>query len=126
MIVIYLQNGLGKLQVSGIEWSHPQVLQLWWYWHGWVDSHYWKLGELLVRYPLLSRLGGLATLVLETGIALVPLFPRLRWFFIPGMLGLHLGIGLTLNIWFTGYFLLLLLFFDWNPVLRALRVRSAL
>lgn len=117
LIIMYLQNGVGKLSASGLAWTEPGVLQSWWYWHGWVDSHYWRFGELLVTYPLLSRLGAVGTLLLETGVVLLPFFPVLRFLWIPGLLGMHLSIGLTLNIWFTEYFLLLLLFFDWDSLL---------
>ena len=34
-------------------------------------------------------------------------------------------VGLTLNIWFTEYFFLLLLFFDWEAGVRRLRGRAA-
>lgn len=128
MIIIYLQNGVSKLQDSGLAWTSPDVLAGWYEFHRLVDSHYWTYGEVLVEQPLLARLGAIGTLLLENGVVLLPFFPALRWVLVPGLVLMHLGIGFTLNIWFTEYFLLLLLFFDWEPVavrLRAARRRAA-
>jgi hypothetical protein len=121
MILVYFENGSSKLQVSGLGWTEPHVLAGWYEFHGKIDSHYWTYGELLVRYPLLSSLGAWGTLLFENGVVLVPFLPALRWFFVPGLIFMHVVIGLTLNIWFTEYFLLLLLFFDWHPAVERLR-----
>jgi len=120
LIIMYFQNGVGKLAASGLAWTDPNVLQSWFLWHDWVDGHHFRLGTLLLEYPLLARLGGYSTLVLEVGVILLPFFPSLRFLFIPGLIGMHATIGITLNIWFTEYFPLLLLFFDWEG-LRAFR-----
>jgi hypothetical protein len=114
LLLVYFETGTAKLAASGIHWTRPEILQGWFLFHHWTDSHYFAWGSLLLDHPWLSSLAAGATLVLEVGAVVVLFIERLKWVFIPGLMLMHVLIGLTLNIWFTSYFFLLLLFFDWS------------
>jgi len=121
MVLVYLEAGLGKILKSGLAWPQPDVLAGWYYFHLWTDTHYHEFGVLLLEHPWLASLSQVATLVIEIGVILVVFVDRLKWIFVPSLLLMHLVIGLTLNIWFTEYFFLLLLFFDWSRLPSTIR-----
>jgi hypothetical protein len=67
------------------------------------------------------------TLVVETLFPLVLFWPRLRWLFIPAVIGLHIGIRLTLGLDYSAWWLtVLVVFIDWPLVVDWLRPRLSL
>ncbi len=114
LVLIYFENGIGKLTTTGWRWTAPETLQGWYFDHLWLDTHYFELGRFLVDYPELARVSAIGTLILETGAILMVFVDSSKWVLVPSLGMMHLLIGLTLNIWFTEYFFLLLLFFDWE------------
>ncbi len=113
-LLVYFQTGVFKLLQSGLSWFDAETLQGWYLFHQWTDSHYFAWGELLLEYPTLAAVSATAAMILECGCIAILLCDRLKWLFVPALFAMHAVIGLTLNIWFTEYFFILLLFFDWS------------
>ena len=120
-LFVYFQTGLFKLTESGFDWFAAETLQGWYLFHLWADSHYFEWGELLIRHSWLAVFSSVTAIFVECGCVAIVFEDRLKWFFVPALFGMHVIIGLTLNIWFTEYFFILLLFFDWHAIVQACR-----
>lgn len=115
-IMVYSISGMYKLLQSGLQWTAPETLQGWYLFHRRTDTYYYDWGNLFLEYPTIVTLSAIVTLILEIGVVLILLNEKFKWVFVPGLILMHLMIGLTLNIWFKEYFFLLMLFFDWQRV----------
>jgi hypothetical protein len=97
----YFFVGLHKVIDSGIPWFRSGNLR--WVLYTAIDSSPGvplgdKVGRFIADHPHFTQLFAFGTLVLECGFPLVLLFPILRWFFVPGVISLHLGIALMMHL----------------------------
>jgi hypothetical protein len=122
LVLVYLESGVEKIARSGWGWVSAETLQGWYDFHLWVDTHYFTFGSVFSENPELAHAAAAGALALEVGAIVLPFAERSKWLLVPALAAMHLGIGLTLNIWFTEYFFLLLLFFDWEPARRLFTV----
>lgn len=94
----YLFVGLQKLRYSGLDWVTTDNLRnvLW----ASSDSHADPnaLALFVADRSWLAHLFAAGTLLVEIGFILCLPFARLRWFFVPAAVGLHLGIWLAMGL----------------------------
>jgi hypothetical protein len=63
--------------------------------------------------------------VRRAGFILCLPFARLRWLFVPGVVGLHLGIGLAMRLDYTAQALaVVLVFVNWVVVIESIRAAA--
>jgi hypothetical protein len=123
----YFFVGFQKLRYSGIDWVTSDNLR--WVLYASSDSqlHSNSLALFVADRAWLAHLFAAGTLVVELGFPLVLFWPRSKWFFIPGAVLLHLGIGLTMRLDYSSWALTdLIIFVNWPllvdwlaPALRA-------
>ena len=94
VIAFYVQAGLGKLLVGGPDWFLTGDTP----YYGAIISGT-GAGLVLSNYPWLFKLISLSTGFFELGFFLI-LWRPLRWLYAAGVIAFHLGILLTLNIFF--------------------------
>jgi len=116
MIVIalaYFFAGLQKWRYSGLPWVTSDNLRFILY----GQSHPDGLALFIADRPLLAHVFAAGSLLLETCFPLVLFFPKLRWLFIPGAIGMHVAIRLALGLDYSAQWLTaLIVFVNW-PVL---------
>lgn len=117
MVVIglaYLYAGLQKLRYSGLDWVATDNLRYVLYAASDAQAEPNQLALFVAERAWLAHLLAVATLVTEIGfIACLPA-PRLRWLFVPGVVGLHLGIGLTMGLDYSSQALaVIIVFVNW-------------
>jgi hypothetical protein len=69
----------------------------------------------------LSPISGLFSLIGELGFITILFLPRLRWFFVFSMIGMHTLVLASAGINFTGNSFILLLCLDWNRITGRLK-----
>lgn len=127
MIIValaYLFAGLQKLRYSGTDWVTSENLR--WVLYAASDSRADpnSLALFIADRAWLSHLLAGATLAVEIGFALCLPFARLRWLFVPGVVGLHLGIWLMMGLDYSAQFLtVIIVFVNWVVVSDSLRGR---
>lgn len=87
----YFFAGSTKLATSGLDWINGYSLQA----NMLSTGGAW--GPTVGRYVWLTSLMSIAILVVQVGFPLAILFPRLRWFFVPGSALVHLAAWNTMN-----------------------------
>ncbi len=109
--VIYLNAGVSKLWVAGLDWANGDTLQ----YYLWRDglSRGSELGVWLGQQHALAVLSSWITLVFECTFFLVLLWPRLLVLYVPLGFSLHLGMCLTSLACFVPYFALYSVFVPW-------------
>jgi hypothetical protein len=118
MIVVaggYFFSGLNKLIYSGPAWFLSDNLR--WVLYGISDQNPRPIGPaiFLASHPILSHLAAAGTFVAELGFPLVLRWPRSAWFFIPAVVALHVGIGLTMHLDYSAWALtVIVLFVPWD------------
>jgi hypothetical protein len=118
----YFFVGFQKLRYSGIDWATADNLR--WVLYASSDSqaHPNTLALFVADRAWLAHLFAAGTMVVELGFPLVLFWPRSRWFFIPGAILLHLGIGLTMKLDYSSWALTdLIVFVNWPAVVDRLR-----
>lgn len=92
----YCIIGLHKLQYSGLAWAGDNLR---WVLYTASDSQNGNSVSLFIAdHPLLAHAFAWGTLVVEVGFPLVLVWPVTRWFFVPGVVGLHAGIFATMKL----------------------------
>lgn len=123
----YFLVGLQKLRYSGVAWATSDNLRWVLYASAGPEGHPNAIALFVADRAWLSHLFAGATMVVETLFPLVLFWPRLRWFFIPAVIGLHLGIRFTLGLDYSAWWLtVLIVFIDWPLVVDWLRSRPTL
>jgi hypothetical protein len=120
----YFFVGFQKLRYSGIAWATSDNLRWVLYASKGPYGHPDALALFVADRAWLSHLFAGATLLVETCFPLVLFVPRLRWLFIPAVIGLHIGIRLTLGLDYSAWWLtVLIVFVDWPAVVDWIRSR---
>ena len=120
MIVVaggYFFSGIYKLLFSGPAWAFSDNLR--WVLYRISDENARPIAPalFLAGHPLLTHLVALVTLVVEIGFPLVLFRPRAAWFFVPAVVLLHVGIGLTMHLDYSAWALVaVVLFIPWDEV----------
>lgn len=129
MVVIalaYLFAGLQKLRYSGLDWVTTDNLRyvMW----ASSDAHAGgnQLALLVANNDWMAHLLAASTLVVEIGFILCLPFKRLRWFFVPAVVGLHVGIWLAMGLdYLPQATAVIIVFVNWPAITSALARRSA-
>jgi len=104
MVVVagaYCFSGLAKLLHAGPAWVTSGNLRWVLYAASDTQPHPNPYALFVADRPVLAHLIAAATLAVELGFPLVLWRPRLAWLFVPAVVAMHAGIGLTmhLNYW---------------------------
>jgi hypothetical protein len=125
MIVValaYLLVGFQKLRYSGLDWITTDNLRWVLYASSDVQSDPNQLALFVADRAWLAHLLAAATIAIELGFVLCLPFARLRWLFVPGVVGLHLGIGLTMGLDYSAQALaVVIVFVNWIVVVESIR-----
>ena len=125
MIVIafaYLFVGFQKLRYSGLDWMTTDNLRWVLYASSDTQSEPNRLALFVADRAWLAHFLAAATIAIEVGFILCLPFARLRWLFVPGVVGLHLGIGLTMGLDYSAQALaVVMVFVNWVVVIEAIR-----
>lgn len=123
----YFFAGYGKLYHTGIRWAD---------WEN-IRNHllaftqddffvvYTRIGTWIAAHPVLCGVIGAGTMLFELTFILCVFRPRLRRIYVPAALAFHVGILLSMNIYWL-YWPLLAVLVDWDAVRERVRLlRSA-
>jgi hypothetical protein len=125
MIVValaYLLVGFQKLRYSGLDWITTDNLRWVLYASSDVQSEPNQLALSVADRAWLAHLLAAGTIAIEIGFVFCLPFARLRWLFVPGVLGLHLGIGLTMGLDYSAQALtVVMVFVNWVVVIESIR-----
>lgn len=123
----YFFVGFQKLRYSGIEWFTSDNLR--WILYASSDRQADPNGLALfvADRPLLAHLLAAGTMATELSFPLCLAFPRLRWFFIPAVITMHVGIRLAMGLDYSAWWIsVLVVFVNWPVVVAWLqRLRPA-
>jgi len=127
MIVValaYLFVGFQKLRYSGLDWVTTDNLRWVLYASSDAQSEPNQLALFVADRAWLAHLLAAGTIALEVGFVWCLPFERLRWLFVPGVVGLHLGIGLAMGLDYSAQALaVVLVFVNWVVVIESIRSR---
>jgi hypothetical protein len=125
MIVVaggYFFSGLYKLVFSGLAWVTTDNLR--WVMYGISDENSHPIGPALylASHPLLAHLAAAITLALELGFPLCLWKPAAARLVVPGIVLLHLGIGLTMHLDYSAWAItVVVLFVPWDAMADRIR-----
>ena len=99
----YTFAAVSKLRESGLEWCNGYTLM------GHLARHDTSLARLITGDVLVAQVVSIATLLVQGTFALVFVFPRARWIYLPAAVGFHLGTWATMDTgpYVTLWFLLI-------------------
>jgi hypothetical protein len=123
MVVValaYLFVGLQKLRYSGLDWIATDNLR--WVLYGSSDAQADpnELALFVADRAWLAHLLAAGTMAVEIGFILCLPFAKLRWLFVPGAVGLHLGIMLAMGLDYSAQALtVIIVFVNWIAVAEA-------
>jgi hypothetical protein len=128
MVVIaftYCITGLHKLQYSGLGWATSDNLR--WVLYTASDSQNGNsLGLFIADHPLLSHLFAWSTLIVECTFPLALIWPVTRWFYVPGVVGMHLGIYATMHLNYIAMIAtVIIVYVNWAWIADRLKERGA-
>ena len=102
LCLVYLSSGYEK--VLAPDWWDGNVL-----WRSLVQPDFRQMDfNWLARYPWLPMLLSWFTMLIETGYCIGMWIPKLRVFWLLGIISLHIGIALFLGLWLFGTIMILL------------------
>ncbi len=108
--LIYLQAGLEKLLIGGLDWLSPQTFR------NYIYLHQAPAGMWVAQSEVLCIVLPFLALLFQLGFVLIVFFPRFRWLFLPAGVIFHsgtyllLGVGWYFNAWIYSY----LFFIPWE------------
>ena len=86
------------------DWWNGNVL-----WRSLVQPEFRQFDlTFLAEYPLIAMLLSWFTMIFETFYFIGMYVPKVRIFWLAGMIGLHLGIGMFLGLWLFGLIMIIL------------------
>jgi hypothetical protein len=121
MATVFMAAGIAKLRQSGLAWIFSDQLQ-----NLLLDSYYvgrempTDLARWIAQYPLLCQFAAGMTIVIELTAPLALFSRRYRWFVIPGLFGMQIGIYLVMGITFWQFLGLYVVWIDWNRLMDRL------
>jgi hypothetical protein len=114
--------GFQKLRYSGLAWVTSDNLRWILYASSDRSAHANAIALFIAHRSWLAHLCAAGTLLLEVAFPLVLFRPRLRWFFVPGVVAMHEAIRLALGLDYSAQGLaVLIVFVDWPVVVAWLR-----
>jgi hypothetical protein len=125
MIVVaggYFFSGFHKLVVSGPQWFLSGNIR--WILYGISDQSARPITPALAlaSHPLLAHATAAVALATELGFPIVLWKRRAAWLFVPGVVFLHLAIGVTMHLDYSAWALtVLVLFVPWDVVVERVR-----
>ena len=75
-----------------------------------------RLADWMIDHPLISTVSLWTGVLIEVGAIVLPFVPRFHRLGGVALIGLHLGIGLAMTIWFDANFLVLAVLFLFSPL----------
>ncbi len=119
----YFFAGLWKLLLVGPAWAAPRNMSgiMWSEWT--ARGGYEPIVDISANRLLLTA-GGVMTLAVELGFVLLVIHKRTRWLAILGGIGFHLGVGITIGIWFVDLPFFYVALVDWASLVRKVRGRA--
>jgi hypothetical protein len=118
--------GVAKLRVSGLAWVLSENLQytvIRMYYSG--DPPPLRIGLVLAQIPWLCQVLAAGSLLIELTAPIALFSRRYRWFVIPSLIGMQLGIYLLMGIAFPHYLLLYVVWVEWNEVFVGMGSRGS-
>jgi hypothetical protein len=108
--VVYLQTGLEKLLIGGLEWLHPETFR------NYIYLHQAPLGMWVAKSDLLCVLLPTLALLFELGFIVVVFRPVWAWVFLPAGILFHAGTYLLLGVgwYFNGWVATYVFFIPWE------------
>jgi hypothetical protein len=118
MCFVFFAAGVAKLRSSGLAWAFSDNLQNYLV-AGFYTGHGPRttLGLWLVGHPVLCQMVAGAALLMEVTAPLALVSRRYRWFVIPGLLGMQIGIHLTMGIRFEEFRTCYLVWIPWTALI---------
>ncbi len=122
MIVVsggYFFSGFHKLIVSGPQWFLSSNIR--WILYGISDQSPRPITPALALaiHPLLAHVTAAGALAVELGFPIVLWRRRAAWLFVPGVVSLHLAIGITMHLDYSAWALtVLVLFVPWDVLVE--------
>ena len=113
--VIYFFPGFWKVAFSGLDWALSDNLRFKMY-ASWINYAGWTPLFRLDQYPLLYRLGALATIAFELLFIFAVLLPRWRRVAVIGGLLFHLATRAFMGIFFSSLVVCYVAFVDWHRI----------
>jgi hypothetical protein len=115
-VLMYLSAVFSKLSMSGLDWPNGFTLQ----YYLAQDGLRWDspLAVWLSHYHMLIVLAQYGVLLFQATFSLAVIFPKLRWFYVPGGLFLHTFIFLTLTAPFFEWIALYVVFVPWTAAVK--------
>lgn len=115
--LIYFFPGMWKLGRTGLDWvSADNMARL--MWSTWfAEGGYLPIVDISGNTTLLT-LAGVMTVVIELGFVFFVFSQRTRPLAIMGGVCFHVGVGLTMGIWFVGLLFMYVALVDWDPLIR--------
>ena len=122
--VAYLCVGLQKLRFSGLEWVTSDNLRYLLWASSDAQASPNAAALFIADRGWIAHLLAAGTLIVEIGFISCLRFPRLRWVFVPGVISLHLGIWLAMDLNYGPQaFAVALIFINWPAAVDAARLR---
>ena len=124
----YFAAGVSKLRNGGLDWITTDTLGVYM-----LRANYDRIfvsvdpmttwGTWFAQQPLLLRGMSIFTLVVEVGFPLAFFSRRLRLFFVPAAIAMHVGIGLLIGALFSQWICAAVFWVQWGRVLDFLQRR---
>lgn len=122
----YLFVGLQKLRYSGFDWFATDNLRFVLYASSDAQPEPNQLALFVADRAWLAHLLAAATVAIEIGFIFCLPFRPLRWLFVPAVVGLHLGIGLTMHLDYSAQALaVIIVFVNWAELVDRVSRRVA-
>lgn len=117
---LYFFAGWEKIFYSGFAWAQGTGLQIFAHYLGRPESF---LRQLILDHRSLAQVFQWLILILECGILVLFIPGFVRWFFLLGLLGFHIGLEEIFFYRFFPHYILLFYVFGWKDLLRFYRAR---
>ncbi len=117
MATVFMAAGIAKLSYSGLAWiasDNMQNVLLACYYTG--KDPPTQIGLWVAQIPWLCQALAAMTVFVELTAPLALISRRYRWFVIPSLLGMQLGIYYVMGINFWHYVMLYFIWIEWNEI----------
>ena len=122
MATVFLAAGIAKLRWSGLGWIISDNLRNILLTPYYTSEELPSLAYWIAQYPLMCKVMAGLTVLVELTAPLAVFSRRYRWFVIPSLLAMQLGIYFAMNISFWPYLALYVVWIEWNELRLPARV----
>jgi predicted DCC family thiol-disulfide oxidoreductase YuxK/uncharacterized membrane protein YphA (DoxX/SURF4 family) len=123
-VLIYLSAATSKLGTSGIDWMNGYTLQYYLFRDGIGRDK--PLGVWLAQYHILVMTLQWISIIFQSTFALVMIFPRLVWVYIPIGLGFHTVIYLAIGAPFFQWIFIYVVFISWAALAKGISCKVSM